>query len=316
MPSSNGGYRNTFGEERIIPPLFDKTIGIEVPKVLRRWFFGAGGSASVSGKGALIILGLAGMIGLASISSDPGHQIASGQKATISSTVISGDGTLAPVGTKAGFSITSISGKGFASGIGLKSMAGIAGPISANGSQVAVGAKGIQAGIGISGGGSQATFGTKRGLFSPRISGEGLLTAIGKASGGEEHFGIAFISSNGGLCGIGIKQAFDNADISGEGNLSSVSVKGGMGMATISDNGFLTASGILKWIWKGTPKTTALSDIGDGIPLSSSSVLYEDQELQSSLEISTAFSSEIHAANQLSSNLGKKIILDSTLTEK
>lgn len=40
MASSSGGFRNVFGEDRITPPLFDDTVGNEVSKVMKRWFFG------------------------------------------------------------------------------------------------------------------------------------------------------------------------------------------------------------------------------------------------------------------------------------
>ena len=184
-------------------------------------------SASISGTGSLIGIGLKGG------GSGPGAIHANGSLVAIGTAVefhsgiavISGKGILAASGTAVEFhyGTASISGNGSLVAVGLKAVAGAAGPISANGVQVAEGRKVAQAGVVISGGGA--------------------LTAIGEAGGGEYHSGTAAMSGSGSLSSAGIKGGKDSTAISGNGILTASGAKAVAFTASISKTGALTSMG-------------------------------------------------------------------------
>ena len=208
-------------------------------------------SASISGAGSLIGGGLKAGEGLGAIHAN-GSLITTGTAVEFHSgiAVISGDGTLAASGIAVEFHFgdASISGNGSFVAVGLKAVAGTAGPISANGAQVAEGRKTAQVGA--------------------VISGSGALTAIGEAGGIEQHSGIAAISGSGSLSSAGIKDGRDSAVISGNGSIiatgEETKPENYFGVAFISGGCHLTASGTAWWYDQSKRTIKRRSPIGAG----------------------------------------------------
>lgn len=154
------------------------------------------GHASISGAGALIVIAVAGMIGLASISDGPGHVTATGVKAAFNSVSISGNGSITATGTT--------TEEHFGSAV-----------ISGNGSMVAVGIKSPFVSVSISGNGALTTDGNKGIYITISISGNGVLTAVVR----KDSRSLVTISSGGEMSSSGDKQSVGTALISGNGDL-------------------------------------------------------------------------------------------------
>ena len=242
------------------------------------------GSAIASGKGVLVALGTVALMGLASLSGGPGHQIAAGLKTSQNISAISGGGSLTATGeasiapeehsgvaaisgtgilTSSGAKATSISasisGAGSLIGDGLKAAADL-GAIHANGSLVATGtAVEFHSGAAaLSGGGAASGIGLKAGsITAGPISGSGSQVANGAKAG----FAIAGMTGGGSLSATGEASGVEHhsgaAAISGSGSLSSAGIKDGKDSTAISGNGTLITSGA-----KAVSSTASISKAG------------------------------------------------------
>ena len=186
---------------------------------------GAQGIAAISGNGSVTATGEQGteQHSGSAILSGQGTIFPTGAKGASNLAAISGKGTLTSAGAKTDSSAISISGNGSVSGIGRKAGLGAAGPVSANGAQVAGGVKAAHAGA--------------------AISGKGSLIATGEAGGSEIHSGTAVISGGGSLWPNGIKGSKGPVGISGRGVPEASGAKSAYAMVAISGNGSFVASG-------------------------------------------------------------------------
>ena len=207
------------------------------------------GTAAVSGAGSLVASG-AKAISISASISGAGSLIGGGLKAGEGLGTIHGNGSLAATGTAVEYhsGVATMSGGGTASGVGLKAGSGPAGPIFANGAQVAGGIKG--------------------GLSIAGISGNGSLIATGDVGGVEHHSGIAAISGSGSLSSAGIKDGRDSAVISGNGSIiatgEETKPENYFGVAFISGGCHLTASGTAWWYDQSKRTIKRRSPIGAG----------------------------------------------------
>jgi len=207
------------------------------------------GVAAVSGAGSLVASG-AKAISISASISGAGSLIGGGLKAGEGLGTIHGNGSLAATGTAVEYhsGVATMSGGGTASGVGLKAGSGPAGPIFANGAQVAGGIKG--------------------GLSIAGISGNGSLIATGDVGGVEHHSGIAAISGSGSLSSAGIKDGRDSAMITGNGSIiatgEETKPENYFGVAFISGGCHLTASGTAWWYDQSKRTIKRRSPIGAG----------------------------------------------------
>lgn len=208
--------------------------------------------------GAVVAIGIAGMLAATSIFGSGSPNVAT-QKAISSDATVSGGGSITAEERKNTGESSTISANGEV--IANIKKGGVSESfISNNGNLIVSANKSPSSSASIPANGSIETTALKIGQATSSISGNGILEGIGKkqVSGdsiisgngslvvigttGEVYSGIVSISANGEVAGIGIKAAKEITLLSGNGSIETIFIKSAEGLSLISGNGSVIIS--------------------------------------------------------------------------